>query len=242
MQSQKTNIILNLIEIGMTTKNTNPIQAIEKFLNTISASKMAENLEENASYLFFLNANGRFVANTFFFVFNQIPYLATTSSNAINLKAHVAKLDFRKQIILTNSTNLHAYLKPNEYKNPVPTQMKSFLDPRNLGEIIITPTPLNLETLENYAKSYTNEKIINEIADLDDFEFERSVILEYGKISKFISTNKGCYIGQELMQRTRVLGQVRKTIKAIPTAQINAYEVLKILAQNENFTLALVRG
>ena len=108
-----------------------------------------------------------------------------------------------------------------------------FEDPRGLGYINLSKE----EKEVNAEKNYQDLRIKNEIAEFDDFEHEKSIILEYGKISKFISTEKGCYPGQELMNRTRTQGSVRKTVIK-STSSDNS---IKVLSQNENEFLVFKR-
>jgi len=60
---------------------------------------------------------------------------------------------------------------------------------------------------------YTHHRFHLGIPESTDLEKERSIILEWGfEELHGISFTKGCYMGQELMSRTKHVGQIRKRI------------------------------
>jgi|GEM_PF-2866119 len=285
---------LQLAKISLNGRNN---EEISKIFNSICASKISGPI----SYIFFLDNNGRYVADAFFLAilaenmkffensskkFDEISeknsdenfenydpekfhyFLATFPEIFEKLQNHLKKIDFRKQIKIDRVESFFAYMVPdsiaknstffglnggvyevvnelfNSEKNletdcAFDKQTFVFNDPRNLGKIILTNSlPKNLEKKLNF--EHENMRIMAEIAEFYDFENSK-IPLEYGKISKFISSEKGCYCGQEIIQKIRVLGQIRKTVKTIPNSELSSHEIIKILAKNEDFSMILTK-
>lgn len=197
-------------------------ERIKKFLNALSASET--NLP--ISYLFFLEPNGRYIADTFLIEHANNVLLISESTIMQRLIAHLKKYDLKKEFCF-EKTNLNIYYTPcetNTYKDP--RMDNSFF--------VITQEAIECTTSTIYAKTI----IQNEIAEFTNFEENKSIIPEFGKISKFISLNKGCYPGQELMQRVASMGQIRKTVKKTKSDDDSIIRILKSL---DNDVLALKR-
>ena len=195
---------------------------IEAFVNKITASQICQGI----SYLFFLNPKGRYISDAFYIKKNEEHIFAGSENSINNLKNWLKFLNFKKTMKI-EEPDYNAYISlEKESEN-------FFEDPRGLGYINLSKEEKEI----NAEKKYEDLRIKNEIAEFDDFEHEKSIILEYGKISKFISTAKGCYPGQELMNRTRTQGSVRKTVLKT-TSSDNA---IKVLSQNEKGFLVFKR-
>lgn len=214
MELIKRNLVIT--KINSTKENT------IKTFNRLSASE----INTKANYLFFLNEKGRYIADLYFIEEKEEQLIISTETITTNFINHIKKYDIRNAITF-EKTNKKIYTTFEK----IGTQ-----DPRNknLGNLII----FEEEKEAKNEKEYQKLRIKEEIAEFEDFEHERSIILEYGSISKFISTTKGCYLGQELMNRTRTQGQIRKTVKHITKEEEN---VIKIIAETEEEKLALIR-
>lgn len=190
-----------------------------KIIDKISASTRSEN---GISYIFFLNNSGRYIADVFILNANEEILLATKPNIVENLANHIKKFDIRNQF---------AYEDSCYYLNWSATKT-TCADPRGLGYWELSHR-FNDEVAE-----YTKLRMEQEIPEFEDFEHERSIILEYGKAAEFIAHDKGCYLGQELINRVRTQGIVRKTVQR---TQKNDENIIKVLIENEDNVLALVR-
>jgi folate-binding protein YgfZ len=185
-------------------------QNVEKIINKLSASE--------GIYLFFLNSSGFYIADLFFFQIEDEYFIASFEEVLKNFENHVKKYDLRSEISFF-PTQLFFYFS-NE-----PTDFK---DPR-FEDIYFRVEEKPLEACEY--KEFEKVRIKEEIAQFTDFEFEKSIILNYGKISKFISLKKGCYPGQELISFAFSRGQIKKTLRCYDHARG------KVLAYVENLFL-----
>lgn len=201
-------------------------QAI-KLLNTLSASQ----IHSPISYLFFLNASGRYVADVFFVEHENNLFLIAPEITLQNLITHLKKFDIRNELAFIETEICVSYtLAPTNFASG------NYKDPRDasLGYIALTDSAQNSISEAEY-----NKLIIQaEIAEFQDFEHERSIVLEFGKIAEFIGQNKGCYPGQELMHRTHVSGQIRKTVRK---TILGDESIIRALKQDGDNVLALCR-
>lgn len=165
-------------------------------IERLSASK----IENPICYLFFLNHNGRYFADTFLIEHEGEELLIAPQEILERLRQLFMKFDIRKTIQYF-SKELFVYYSDTD----------GYQDPRSEKKIFISEVERPALNFSEYEKF----RIENEIAEFDDFEEGKSIVLEYGKVANFISTQKGCYPGQELMNRTRTQGIVRKTVSNI---------------------------
>ncbi len=209
-----------------------------RIINSLCASEIRFPL----SYLFFLNSVGRYIADVFLIELNDKFFFIATESVLNNLINHLKSMDIRKQMQFSFS-NLFVYQIVSNFSSN--DDISVFKDPFEIGNLVVSQHPLIVAQEIDFAqekKMYLNSRIQKEIAIFDDFEFARSVVPEYGLVSKFISYNKGCYLGQELMQRVRTQGMVRKTVKCLHSNRIDDNSnVLQVLSENDNHCLALVK-
>lgn len=209
-----------------------------RIINSLCASEIRFPL----SYLFFLNSVGRYIADAFLIELNDKFFFIATESVLNNLINHLKSMDIRKQMQFSFS-NLFVYQIVSNFSSN--DDICVFKDPFEIGNLVVSKHPLILHQEIDFAqekKLYLNSRIQKEIAIFDDFELARSVVPEYGLVSKFISYNKGCYLGQELMQRVRTQGMVRKTVKCLHSNRIDDNSnVLQVLSENDNHCLALVK-
>lgn len=90
--------------------------------------------------------------------------------------------------------------------------MFCFKDPRHFELPYWVIAEKGLAVHEDYT-DYLDCRFGLGVPETQDFEYDRSIILEWGlEQLNGISFTKGCYMGQELMSRTKHVGQVRKRI------------------------------
>lgn len=219
---KKIDIAFQMIKIA---NKTNENRQVKHFLNNTSASI----IHNSISYLFFLNRQGRYIADAFLIEYNDDLYLTAPKNILSKLIEHLSTIDFRKELQLTPSNLMITYTQTK--------QENAYQDPRLQNGYFI----IHEQKVENLlSKNHYDQIIIeNEIAEFEDFESERSIILEFGKVAQFISHTKGCYPGQELMHRTHALGTVRKTVQK---TNKNNSNIIKTLKENDREVLALIKN
>lgn len=207
----RNNIASNNMVISILGKSANAMS----LLNRLSASIFTPPV----SYLFFLNAQGRYIADIFL-IENDEFFIASDAQTTQNLITHLKQFDLRNELVFMPTERKLGYtFRPTEYQDPRKIGYFSWNDFMNAHE-------------------YNNLLIENEMAQFQDFEYGRSIVLEFGKAANFISHTKGCYPGQELMHRTHVSGQVRKTVKKTYKGDET---IVRVLRENETHVLALCR-
>ncbi len=110
----------------------------------------------------------------------------------------------------------------------------SFLDTRkiNLGTRFCID-----KTTQNNNTEYDDLLVKNCIVAGEWLEQEKAFILEYNfEEMQAIDFDKGCYIGQELITRTKRTGEIRKYLKTVDSLPENA----KLIKQNSDNSLFLV--
>ena len=96
----------------------------------------------------------------------------------------------------------------------------SFLDTRNIN----LGTRFCIDKItQNNNTEYDNLLIKNCIVAGEWLEQEKAFILEYNfEEMQAIDFDKGCYIGQELITRTKRTGEIRKYLKTVDSLTGNA--------------------
>ena len=110
----------------------------------------------------------------------------------------------------------------------------SFLDTRNIN--LGTRFCID-KTTQNNNIEYDDLLVKNCIVAGEWLEQEKAFILEYNfEEMQAIDFDKGCYIGQELITRTKRTGEIRKYLKTVNSLTGNA----KLIKQNSDNSLFLV--
>jgi hypothetical protein len=120
-------------------------------------------------------------------------------------------------------------------------------DPRKSG-FFYRGIVKNISSQMDGSDVYNQARIQNKLAEgWEDLEREKSIILEYG-MEYAVDFNKGCYLGQELITRTKRVGEVRKGIYLLEYKGSNQLEKgIKVLdcgitlSCHNNMCLALLR-
>ena len=184
---------------------------ILKFFHNISASEVSLPV----SYLFFLNYAGRYIADLFFITYQDNYYVISKSEILENFMFYVKTIDIRNQICF-HDTDLFCYFGMDKDIN------EEFEDPRKIMNFCL----FNQKQIAKNDEIYHDIRFQKKFAEFNEFEFEKSIVLEYGEIKKFISLQKGCYPGQELINRTVTQGIIRKTVDVVEKIDENVIRVL----------------
>lgn len=173
--------------------------------------------QQPAIYSALLAPNGRYQFD--FFVVRAGGKLAIIAHDAEGLLKRIQPYRLRLDVqfeAVDESTFVYGSLTQAEKDSVI-----SFKDPRcsQLGLWVISHELLR-ET-EHYDQ-YRHLCLGMGIPDSQDFEKDRSIVLEWGfEELNGISFTKGCYMGQELMSRTKHVGQVRKRILPLQFDEIH---------------------
>ena len=200
----------------------------EKFLNGLLT-----NLVDNRqiTYAMMLSPQGRYLCDFFIYPQAQSSYLLEVPKNAdilgklklYRMRSKVELEDVSSSYICLYSRDL---LPTNSYKDPRYSQLgyKSIIQSAQLANIKLVLQP-NL---------YLEDKYQFCIPDgATDFIINKSFPQEYGAdFLNAISYTKGCYVGQEVIARTKYQGMVRKKIHLI-----QAQYSLNHLLQGDKITI-----
>lgn len=180
-------------------------------------------------YTYMLNNQGRYLFDFFIFKLDEESLLIDISSSqaeAFKAKLKLYKLRSKWEIIDKSEDYKIIYSR----EVPDCTSFYSRKDPRTnlLGYRTLVPDINLLEKEGVVSNLYIKDKYKFAIPDGHiDLMYERSIPLEYGGENlKAISYEKGCYIGQEVISRTKYQGVVRKKIYKI-SAKVDLDSVLK---------------
>jgi folate-binding protein YgfZ len=181
-----------------------------RFLNGLITQDMGllEKSTHQAIYTALLSPNGRYQFD--FFVVNLDESLMIIANDADALLKRIQPYKLRLDVdfeTAEENCRVCGSLQPFDNVDGI-----TFQDPRHpkLGYWLVTSQ--TLQTANHY-DDYVHNRFHLGIPESPDFEKDRSIILEWGfEELNGISFTKGCYMGQELMSRTKHVGQVRKRI------------------------------
>ncbi|MDP3935840.1 MAG: hypothetical protein Q8Q56_02490 [Alphaproteobacteria bacterium] len=190
-----------------------------RFLNGLITQDIGllEKSEHQAIYTALLSPKGRYQFD--FFVVNLGNTLTIVAHDADALLKRIQPYKLRLDVAFeTAAENCRVYGSLQSFDE---SDGVSFQDPRHpeLGNWLVTSQALQAT---NHYDEYRHHRFHLGIPDSEEFEKDRSIILEWGFDElKGISFTKGCYMGQELMSRTKHVGQVRKRILPIQFDEIH---------------------
>lgn len=179
-----------------------------RFLNGLITQdiKSLEKGESSAIYTALLSPSGRYQFD--FFVVSDQERLWIVAAHGQELLTRIQPYKLRLNVnLIPLFDQTYVYGSSTFFSEGI-----SFKDPRHpsLGYWCIGDRYLAETT--GY-KEYTDHRFSLGIPDSQDFEKDRSIILEWGlEELNGISFTKGCYMGQELMSRTKHIGQIRKRL------------------------------
>ncbi len=200
-----------------------------KFLHSLSTNNIVTLELDKGIYNTILTPTSRFLCD--FFVYK-------TSANILIIDIFEGFLNTFNELIkkyqLRSKFNI---IEKKNFKIKVSTDNEMFLDsifslddPRSnkLGKRYLINDETN-NFLPNQIK-YDDFLVENGICAGEWLETEKAFILEYNfENLNAIDFNKGCYIGQELITRTKRTGEIRKELKLVDNKYIdlNACKIIK---------------
>lgn len=173
-------------------------------LITNDAKKIANN---ESCYSLILTPQGKYLFDFFLYKINQEEYLIDCNlDRVLELISKLELYKLRSKVSITNLSNELMVVFGEEKEGYV------FKDPRseNMGFRSIVKNDDRPVFEDNYHAHRMNLKTIIPEGELD-LEQNKSFPLEWGlELLNAISFDKGCYVGQEVIARTKYRGVVRK--------------------------------
>lgn len=183
-------------------------------------------------YNYALSNQGRYLFDFFVFKISDTNFLIDINLNQADLfKSHLNRYKLRAKVEIVNLNETYEALYSQEKLQSY--ALMSLQDPRynklRFRSIIDKEYRKYLsEQMVETQQLYLRDKY--ELAIVDGYEdliYERSIPVEYGgEELNAISYDKGCYIGQEVISRTKYQGVVRKKIFKL-FSEINIANILK---------------
>ena len=206
-----------------------------RFLHAMSTNDIARLPGGSQLYAFFLNAQGRILADAWIYNRGDSFWLDTEPETSVRLQEHLDKYIIADDVTLENLTDSWAAIGIEGPESPV------FLQSLDLGalpaEAFVVPVASTGEHggrvfLPNEAKPILLEKLAAASLPQATAEEARVVRMEnkrprYGEeiTERYLVQetdqlqamhfNKGCYLGQEIVERVRSRGQVHRFLKPI---------------------------
>ena len=204
------------------------------FLHNLTTNDIKEN---NYCYSYALNSNGRYLFDFFVFKESDTKFLIDINKHQAELfQKHLVTYKLRANIEVRDASQLYNVLYSKE--KPQFPCIASNQDPRfnKLGFRCI----INADTdwMGENSGIYLEDKYNYAITDgYEDLVYEKSIPIEYGAEElNAVSYTKGCYIGQELISRTKYQGVLRKKIFKLYFESLDNLNVSKndeIIANNK---------
>lgn len=180
---------------------------IKKFIEKLSASR----LQENCSYLIFLNADGRYFADCFFI--ESLSCFVAPEDILKRLWEYFKSMDLRDELSFEWG-EFFVFFSDQQL-------FQAFSDPRLSENFICFSSHFMDINLEYYFILRLKFKL----AEFHDFILNKSLIHNYGAVAKFISSDKGCYPGQEVVARFLANG-AKKTVDSVSFLDDFVIEIL----------------
>ena len=214
-----------------------------KFLQNLITNDIKKN---NYCYTYLLNNQGRYLFDFFVYVHSlEEIYLDIDKSNKAALIEHLNFYKFRSKIQVLDCSDEY-----NVIYLPQKLDIDSLItarDPRyaklGLRSVVCCSCVPLCHSRESWHPASFNQKLYLEdkynfaiIDGVEDLIFDKSIPVLYGgEELNGISYDKGCYVGQEVISRTKYRGVIRRKIYKI-TADGNLPLLVKdeeILADND---------
>lgn len=190
------------------------------FLQKLTTNDLTKN---KYCYSFMLNNQGKYLFDFFVYSLNDNTILVDTNTESAS--EFIAKLNFyklRTNVTITNNNDYSIIYSKKELSDNV---LYSYQDPRfNLLGYRSLVLKEHYQATSNSCKLYLNDKYEFAIPDgYTDLRGGKSIPVEYGAEELHsIDYNKGCYVGQEVISRTKYQGVLRKKIfKAVAPQNLN---------------------
>ncbi|WP_342267673.1 folate-binding protein [Candidatus Tisiphia endosymbiont of Empis tessellata] len=177
------------------------------FLHNLTTNDIKNN---NYCYSYALNNQGRYLFDFFVLKLSATRLFIDINVNQSDLfKNHLVQYKLRAKIEVNDLTNIYQVIYSKQQ-----LEFNGYKDPRyeQLGfrSIVSKDVPITAGTAGLYLQDKYNFAIVD---GYEDLIFNRSIPVEYGcEELNAVSYTKGCYIGQEVISRTKYQGVVRKKI------------------------------
>jgi len=190
------------------------------FLQKLTTNDLTKN---KYCYSFMLNNQGRYLFDFFVYSLNSNTVLIDINTESAN--EFIAKLNFyklRTNVTITTNSDYNIVYSKKELSDNI---LYSYQDPRfSLLGFRSLVFKENYQAISNSYNLYLNDKYEFAIPDgYTDLIVGKSIPVEYGAEELHsIDYNKGCYVGQEVISRTKYQGVLRKKIfKAVAAQNLN---------------------
>ncbi len=219
------------------------------FLHNLTTNDVRNN---NYCYTYALTNQGRYLFDFFVLKLSATRFFIDININQSDLfKNHLVQYKLRAKIEVNDLTNAYQVIYSKQQ-----LQLNSYRDPRydqlTFRSIVNKDDFLTTSGIEGL---YKQDKYNLAIVDgYEDLIANRSIPIEYGAEElNAISYTKGCYIGQEVISRTKYQGVVRKKIfkLSVNTGNLDISKDDEIIANNkkigvvcstyQNMAIALIR-
>jgi len=210
-------------------------------------------LASKGIYCFLLTANGRYLFD-FFLIELEFYYIidvALTQKDELLAKLTLYKMrsklsisDVSDEYIVTYSRSIITNDAIFSYQDPRYTKL-------GFRSLMLNSNPQYYEEHNLYLQDKYNYSIIDGSVDMIK---DKSIPIEYGaEHLNAISYSKGCYVGQEVISRTKYQGVIRKSIMKIeldrPCVGLSGQDIFQgsnklgsICSSFENKAIALIRN
>lgn len=218
------------------------------FLHNLTTNDIKNN---NYCYSYALSNQGRYLFDFFVLKLSATRFFIDINVNQSDLfKNHLVRYKLRAKIEVNDLTNIYQVIYSKQQ-----LEFNGYKDPRydQLGfrSIVSKDVLITAGTAGLYLQDKYNFAIVD---GYEDLIFNRSIPVEYGcEELKAVSYTKGCYIGQEVISRTKYQGVVRKKIfkLSVNTDNLDISKDDEIMANNtkigvvcssyKNSAIALIR-
>jgi folate-binding protein YgfZ len=182
-----------------------------KFLQSIISNDINLATEDGVIYTYFLNPKGRFLFDVFIYYNGSGYILDINSEHSEKLFERLSFYKLNSKVKISINSDLRVLYSNEQIKDHI-----SHKDPRfiKLGfRSLVRNSEINLYQFHDtniYIEDKYNYCIPDGFVDLIP---EKSLPPEFGcEELNAVSYTKGCYTGQEVISRTKYLGEVRKSL------------------------------
>lgn len=209
-------------------------------------------LASKGIYCFLLTANGRYLFDFFLIELESYYIIDVALTQKDELLAKLTLYKMRSKLNISDVSSEYVVT----YSHSIITNdaIFSYQDPRytKLGfRSLMLSNPQEYKEHNLYNQDKYNYSIIDGSVDMIK---DKSIPIEYGiEHLHAISYSKGCYVGQEVVSRTKYQGVIRKSVMKIeldrPCRGFSGYDIFQgsnklgsICSSFENKAIALIRN
>ena len=171
--------------------------------------------EKTPAYSLMLNPQGRYLSDFFIVNYSNSFLLEIPTSHKNEILAKLKMYKLRSDVHIKDISDEYFPIFSDDQL--LQKAIISYQDPRiNQYYRSILSKTYEQEFLQNDYEFYNYLKYSQAIIEGSDMVYEKSIPIEYGMENfNAISFTKGCYIGQEIISRTKYTGVIRKKIHIV---------------------------